>query len=486
MDGEVSPVAREKPIPFNVTWLKLYKELPLLIAFATGWAIWNLPPAALSEQGMHFAATLVVAVILWAFEVYDEYIVALMLLLSWVLFRIVPSKIALAGFSESSWFFAVGALGMGAAVAKTGLFYRLVLQVLRRIPLAYFKTYTFFLLASGILTSPLLPTPKGRVAIMGPVSQAISDAAGFKPRSNGSAALGLSTFIGFGQMSFLFLTGGDFCILGWNLLPAHAKSEFGWLTWAMAALPAGLIIFLFLFAAINFLFPLRKQERLEITSTALEQKSAELGPLTRDEWIGISALALALAGWMSQPLHRIDEAWIAVIALLIFLVTGVLDKTSLKNNIDWGFLIFFGIVNSTAAISTHLKVDRWLTGLMVPILSSFAAHPTAFLLVVVLLVYFVRIFLRKTAATMVLTLTLLPWAGQVGIHPGVLLLTVLIAAECFFLTYQDGSYQIAYYNTDGKAFSHVQARKVMTAKMLASLLAVSVSVPYWRFLGLIH
>jgi hypothetical protein len=72
-----------------------------------------------------------------------------------------------------------------------------------------------------------------------------------------------------------------------------------------------------------------------------------------------------------------------------------------------------------------------------------------------------------------------------GIHPGVLLLTILIAIDSWFVPYQDGPYQIAYYTTDGKAFTHGQARKLMVAKFFASFLAVALSVPYWSALGFI-
>jgi DASS family divalent anion:Na+ symporter len=72
------------------------------------------------------------------------------------------------------------------------------------------------------------------------------------------------------------------------------------------------------------------------------------------------------------------------------------------------------------------------------------------------------------------------------VHPGALLLTVVIASESFFLSYQDGPYQIAYSSTNGQAFSHAQARKLLLAKSFATLLAIAVSVPYWRMLGLIR
>ena len=73
-----------------------------------------------------------------------------------------------------------------------------------------------------------------------------------------------------------------------------------------------------------------------------------------------------------------------------------------------------------------------------------------------------------------------------GIHPGVLLLAILMAIESWFLPYQTDSYQIVYYSTEEKAFSHAQARKLMVAKFFASLLALTLSVPYWKILGLIY
>ena len=110
----------------------------------------------------------------------------------------------------------------------------------------------------------------------------------------------------------------------------------------------------------------------------------------------------------------------------------------------------------------------------------------AFLLAVFLLVTVVRFVLRKTAAVAFFAITLLPLSQSVGIHPGVMLVTVVMAGECFLLGYQDGPYQIAYAAGGGSAFSHSQARKVLAAKYIATLLAIAVSVPYWILLGFIR
>lgn len=465
---------------------QLRKNLGLILAFGAGCLIWGLPPAAsLSENGIHFLATLTVAVILWVLEIFEEYVVGVLLLMSWVVLGIVPSKVALAGFSESSWFFMVAALGIGAAVNKTGLLYRLSIQLLSRLPLAYHATYTFVLMACGLLVTPLLPTGKARTMIALPVSQSISQASGFERRSNGSAALTLSALVGFSQMSFMFLTGGEFCLMGWNLLPAPSRSEFGWISWFVAALPAGILTLLFVFAAIYLFLPLNVQDRRQIQKQTMQPEWKSLGPLTRGEWIALGTLTFTLIGWLTMPLHGINETWIAVAALLIFQMTEVLDKNSFRNNLDWGLILFFGIVNSIAAISHYLKVERWFIELVGPVLSLASFGPLVFLGATGVLVCCARLFLRKSAVVTLFALTLIPLAQDLAIHPGVLLLTILMACECFFLPYQDGPYQIAYSSTKDSAFSHGQARKILLAKSIATFAALAISVPYWRMLGLI-
>lgn len=460
------------------------KWLGLIVAIVVGAGLWQLPPpSSLDEKGMHFLATLAAAVMLWMFDVVDQYIVALLLLLIWLLFGVVPSGMAVAGFSNGSWFFILGVLGIGAAVNKSGLIYRVALQVLRCVRPDY-KMYTFVLAATGLVLTPLVPETRGRVSITAPISQSISEFMGFKPRSNGSAGLVLSGYIGFIQLTFMFLTGANYTLVGWNLLPEAARSQFGWGTWTVAALPAGIFTLLFLLAAIHLLFPLR--ERPAISSRTLETQLAILGPLTTGEWLSLGILALTLLGWVGKPLHGIGEPWVALGALLIFLITGVLDKNGLRSGVDWGLLLFIGVLNSLGAIIPYLKVDRWIIELINPVFAIASSQSLPFLLLVALMVYLVRLFLKHSSAVILLILSLTPFAADMGIHPGVLLITILIAIESWFLPYQSENYQIAYYATDEKAFSHGQARKLMVAKFSASFLAIAISVPYWRMMGLIH
>jgi di/tricarboxylate transporter len=324
------------------------------------------------------------------------------------------------------------------------------------------------------------------MAIMSPISLSLSDAIGFKARSNGSAGLVLSAYVGFTQMSFLFLTGANFALIGWNLLPSEAKAEFGWATWTLAALPAGILTLLGLFLALHLFFRPSAADQFRVHPNTVETQLEILGPLTRAEWLSIGILALALLGWITEPLHRIGEAWVALGAFILFLLTGVLDKGALKNGIDWGLVLFVGILLSLGGLMPVLKVDRWLIGVVEPLLSLFSSHPLPFLLIVGLVTYLICLFLRRTPAVILLMLTLTAWAQNLGIHPGVLLLTVLMAIDSWFFPYQSDVYQITYFSTDERAFSHAQARKLMYAKLVVSILAITISVFYWRMLGFIH
>ncbi|MGB7947053.1 MAG: anion permease, partial [Candidatus Binatia bacterium] len=296
----------------------------------------------------------------------------------------------------------------------------------------------------------------------------------------------LSAYVGFSQMSFLFLTGANFTLIGWNLLPEEAKAEFGWGTWALAALPAGIFTLLTLILAIHFFFRLSADDQLRIRPKTVETQLEILGPLTRAEWLSIGILALALLGWITEPFHRIGEAWVALGAFTMFLLTGVLDKGALKNGIDWGLVLLVGVLLSLGGLMPVLKVDRWLIGVVQPVLSLFSSQPLPFLLIVGLVTYLVCLFLRRTPAVILLMLTLTSWAAHIGIHPGILLLTVVMAIDSWFFPYQSDSYQITYFSTDERAFSHAQARRLMYAKVIVSLLAIAISVSYWRMLGFIH
>lgn len=469
----------QKPLLF-----RLGKPLALVGAIGVAAGIWYVPATqSLDPREIHFLAALAAAIFLWMVDVFDDYIVAIGLLLVWLLSGITSPAVALSGFSHSTWFFVLSVLGIAATIAHSGLLYRGALECIHLLKPNY-KVYTLMLGVTGAMVTPLLPTIKARIAVIMPLARELSEGLGFKPRSSGSAGITLAAFIGYSQLTATFLTGATVCLLGWSLLPEQARDQFRWITWFIAGFPAGLVLLLSLMASVLVLFrPTEGDDPGHVQQQARTQLQI-LGPLKPREWLCIVVLIFAIIAFVTQPLG-IHEAWIALTALFVFLVTGTLDKKTLKQQVDWGYLIFLGIMTGMASVITEIHLDQWIVTWVKPILGEFVS-PGWFLIAVAVLVYLTRLLIRKTAVVILFVIAVTPLAEAHGIHPGVLLLTILLALEAWFLPYQSAGYQIAYYSTDGQTFSHNQARALMACKFVATFLAIAISVPYWRWLGLIQ
>jgi divalent anion:Na+ symporter, DASS family len=331
------------------------------------------------------------------------------MLLFWVVSDAVPSEVALAGFSTTSWCFVVAVLGVGAAVGKSGLLHRMALETLRRIAPNY-RMYTWLLTLCGLIVTPVMPTSKARMAIAAPLSKTISETMGFEQRSNGSAGIGLSAYVGFTQCAFMFLTGATSCLIGWNLLPQAAKLDFGWGTWVLAAFPAGAVTLGCLLIGVQCLFPtnaIPPHQAVKHTAHLFESRKS----LSFNEWVSLGILTCALAGWLSKPLHGLSETWIALGALSVFLLTRVLEKDDFKARIDWGFLFFLGVISSFDGIMRYLKIDQWLIEFVATYLSYVTFDPLAFLAVVSLAVYLIRFFLAKTPTVILLSTPRIEFLG---------------------------------------------------------------------------
>jgi hypothetical protein len=76
-------------------------------------------------------------------------------------------------------------------------------------------------------------------------------------------------------------------------------------------------------------------------------------------------------------------------------------------------------------------------------------------------------------------------ASAAGIHPFVIGVIAVIACNGFFLPYQSTTYLALYAGTGGKVFTHGEALRTALAYGAWTLIAVALSVPAWRLMGLL-
>lgn len=443
---------------------------------------WAPPPLELATDGWRALLLLVSAAVLLALDLFPDAIVALVLLGGWVVAGLVDAGVALAGFASETWLLVFAVLAIGAAVGSTGLLYRIALGALARTPRGFGWRCTA-LAAVGAAVTPTLPNATSRMALAAPLVRELAEALGYRPGGRAATGLALAALVGFGQMSGLFLTGSSVGLLVHGLLPPAVRAEFGFGAWFVAALP--LYAVLFACSLTTVIYRHRSIPAGSGSADRLALQQAVLGPMGSREWVCLVVLVLLIAGFLSEPTHGIHAAWLGVAALAALVVAGVLDAGILRSGVNWTFLIFFGVVTSTAGVFSTLQIDRWLAGALADPVAAIATSSLGFCLALTLGGFALSFLVRWQAAAPLLTLVAIPVAAPLGVHPFLVALLSLVSTQVWFLPYQSTVY-LALYHGSGELFSHAGARPLAILWGPFVLLAVAAAVPVWQGMGLLR
>jgi di/tricarboxylate transporter/CRP-like cAMP-binding protein len=456
-----------------------------LVGLAFLFAAWPLPPPeGLTERGWHALITLIAILPLLALEVLPDGIVALLLAAAWVVGGVTTPTTALGGFATSNWVLVVTALAVGTAIASSGLLYRMALWTVAH-SRGGFAGQAISLGIAGMLIGPAVPNATSRVALVAPAATELIDALGYPRGSRAAVGLAMAILIGFGQIVAVFLTSSTTTVLVYAVLPEAARAGLTWGSWALRAAPTHLLLFVGLMGFIMWWYRPRPEDTArQSAGNALALQRALLGAPSRHELIAIGITIFVLVGFASQPVHHVDPAWVGVLALAVLAGTGVLATNGLSS-VNWSFALLSGILTSMSDVFADTQLDRWLAGLATQTIGGFASTPVLFVAALTLLCFALSIVMRWQAAAPLLTISLAPVAISAGIDPWVVALIALVAGNGFFLSYQSTTYLALYHGTNGRLFSHTQARPMAIAYAVVTLLALCASVPIWRTWGLL-
>jgi divalent anion:Na+ symporter, DASS family len=447
---------------------------------------WIVPaPLGLSPAAWHALIVLLAALPALALDAMPEGVLALLIAGAWVVLGIATPQVALAGFATSSWVLVVAVLIIGAAIAATGLLYRLALAAISHMR-GGFAGEAVALALAGLLIGPAVPNATSRVIIIAPMLAELTDALGYRARARPAAGLAMAVLIGFGQMTAMFLTSSTQAILVLALLPPAAQKELNWVTWALYGAPANLVLFAGVIASIVWLYRPAAGEaaRANAQTASLALQRALLGAMSRAEKIALGVGIGLLAGFVTHPLHQVDPAWIAVAATGVLAATRVITIDTLRL-VNWNFALLFGILISLATVFASVGLDGWLKERAAGAASELSASPVVLVTGLALGSFALSFVLRGQAAAPLVTIALAPVAVVAGVHPFVVGLIALLAGNGFFLPYQSTTYLALHAGTGGALFTHAQARPAALAYGAWTLIAVALAVPAWRWMGLL-
>ncbi|MEO0248398.1 MAG: SLC13 family permease [candidate division WOR-3 bacterium] len=466
-------------------WLKGRRFLALLLIL-----ICCLPSAlflhayGLSTRRIMLFELLLAATVMWSTNAFSFHTVSMALPIIAVLLGITTPAVAFSGFSSSTWFLVLGVFGISAAVSKTGLPYRLTLLVMKRFPRNYLGQ-AFAVAFSGLLLTPVIPSPNGRLVLSGPLILTLTEILGYKKGSAGAVGLTMASFLGYGNMSFMFMNGSFVCFFMLGLLPADVGASVTWGYWFLVAWLLSVSFFCCSFLAIIALYrPTEKMLELAPSVTAAQLRT--LGPLTTDEKVCILAVATSLVGFLTQSWHHIDGAWVAMLSFLILFGASVLDQNAVRTNIDWAFLISLGALISFGNVISRSGLPEIIAEASRPYLTLLVGSPFVFLPVVTVSVVVIRFILPPFPSLVVSILALLPISAPLEINPLVLGLIVLLANEPWLFPHQSMIFQTLVSSKEGRLLDHRDTLKLALLHVLFCVLAVACSIPYWQYMGLIR
>lgn len=463
---------------------KLVDVIGWILALACPLLILEFGPQwQLSSKAIMFSAIFSSTVVMWAFSLVDDYIPSLFALLVILVTGLVPAGVILSGFSSDGFLMALSTLGLGTVVVTSGLGYRFILWMLRRLPNSQLW-HNIGLFVTGSIITPIIPTANGRIAIVSPFYLDMVESLSL--RSHGAAAtrLAISCFGGISLFSAVFITSKSVNFAVFGLLSPQGQDKFQFLTWCMAASVAGLTLVALNGIVAYLMF--RNDERAHLPKEVVEQQLALLGNIKKREWAAIAGIAFMVVGIVTSSIHRVQPPWLGFTMFFCLLLGGSLDKKELKEKVDWTFLLYMSGITGIVASFNYLGLDKDLGATLQSLGSYMRTDFELFVLLLFVLVNVIRIVVPINAAVVILATVLMPLADINGVNAWVVGFIVLMFAEVWFLPFQC-SYYLPLQELNRKHGLYSEKSFLMFNALLnfARLGAVYASLPYWRMLGIL-
>jgi di/tricarboxylate transporter len=325
----------------------LSRAIALLALVGTAILLLTAPGDPAGRAIAEAAALTLFTVTFWATGALPNHTTALGFFLIAILFTAVPASIVFAGFESTAFWLVFGGLAIGIAVQRTGLGGRLARAMVGVFGTDYWRVIAG-LVAGGIALSFVMPSTMGRIVMLTPVVMAMADRLGLEPGGRGRAGMVLAMCLG----TFMPAAG---------ILPSNLANM---VLLGAAETVHGVTITYFQYLALHFpilgllkaVFIVILTVRLfgEETRPVAEEAEAHK-PLSRDEKVLAAILAVALAFWVTDFLHHISPAWVALAAGFVCLLPGVrlVPPKEFEQGMHVGPLIYVGGILGVAAVVAH-------------------------------------------------------------------------------------------------------------------------------------
>ena len=298
--------------------------LALLLALAS----YLLP---IEGQAKSVLAVTVFVVFLWLSEIIPLHVTALVASFLLVIIGKLPEKEVFANFFDPAIVLLLGGFVIAVAMKKHKLDYYFTHKIVSR-----FGSKPSLVLLGIIVSTSFVSmwiSNTAAAAIMMPLALVLLARNRMKPmKSNFGKASVLAVAYGATIGGLGTIVGSTPNIIAAKYLN-NAGEVFGFFQWFYRGFPFMLLMILGGWLALLFLFRPEKKKLEHITKMR--------GKLKRDQKIVLGIFALTILLWMTESIHGVSSANVAIVPVILLYLTGMLGNDDFSK-VDWETLILVG------------------------------------------------------------------------------------------------------------------------------------------------
>jgi len=434
--------------PAASTKKDIVRRMPMrAIPFVMALAIWFCPvPAGLTPQAWHLFAIFISAILSVLLGLFPLLTSTTLAAGAVVLTGTTTAAKAFSGFANTSVLLVVIAFLVALAVVKSGLGRRISLFMV-----SIFGRSSVGLAYSIILTdaaiAPAFPSNTARGGVLYPIVLSVAQGSGSRPDDPEGRKLGgylmFSAMASLAVSSALWMTATSANPIAIQVAEKYGvKVGFG--QWLIASSVPALVIILALPWLLARLFPPGVGATPEAPAAA-RKSLAELGPLSREEWLTAIAFVFMVSGWILADKLQLNVTSIAFVGLGLLLMTGVLTANDIATQGDtlatflW-LAVLFALSGQLNELGFMGYVGQRLAGYM-----GGLSWPVTYAALVLLYVAIHYVFVSQSSQVLALLGVFLDVGIRGGVPPTLMAFSLFFASSYFsVITPQGGSQNVIF------------------------------------------
>ncbi len=464
-----------------INWLRLsrmpkYRWTWCILAAVIYGIISAVPFPGLTFEAQRALAVFGVAAFLWGTNTLPLAVTGIVVLFLIPVSGALSSEATYAYFGNRAVFFVLGALILASPIMRSGLSTRLALTVVSRFGHNQKSLIGAILVLAA--TMSFVISSHAVTAMLFPVVLEVVQAAGAKPGGRFGLAAFLALAWGSSIGGMATLLGGARAPLALGIMQRTTGDSISFVQWALWSIPVVVMLILIAYGLL-LLIGRGTAVSLDVARDFLENRSKELGPVSRREGVIALLMGLTILLWITK-----GEAWgldtIAFLAVILSFILRIADWREVEEDVNWGIFVMYG---SAIALSAVLGETGAASFIAEDIIAPLVQSPTAGFIVIVFSTMMLTEGMSNAAAVAVMMPVSLALAAQYNIDPRAITLGVTVPSGLAFLL-PSSAPSMAIVIAGGYVPPIEALRRGLWLKLSGFLLFLVMAKFYWPLFGL--